>query len=266
MSPDAEHHHGAFAAAVLDPERTVPEGVARANRRDPLEAFNVYRNNVVVSLAEALKAAFPVTSQLLGESLQRALMADFVRAHPPQSPVMSAYGAGFDAFLARHPATVSRPFLADMARLERLKLDSYHSADAPMLDGAVLGTIPPEVLGVGNLVLHPATRVLSSSFPVASIFSLEQAAMAGQSVDAERSRIDMAAGEHVLITRPLFEVAVQPVPPGAAAFLHACGDGADFTAAVEAGFDADADFDLQHTLALALSNGAFTGFNPQQET
>jgi hypothetical protein len=32
----------------------------------PLEAFNVYRNNVVASLADALKAAFPVTSQLAG--------------------------------------------------------------------------------------------------------------------------------------------------------------------------------------------------------
>jgi hypothetical protein len=62
------HHHGAFASAVLDPEKPVPDGIARANGGDPLEAFNVYRNNVVASLADALKAAFPVTSLLLAKA------------------------------------------------------------------------------------------------------------------------------------------------------------------------------------------------------
>ncbi|MEM1285338.1 MAG: DNA-binding domain-containing protein [Pseudomonadota bacterium] len=266
MLPDEGHHHSAFAAAVLDPERAVPEGVARANGRDPLEAFNVYRNNVVVSLAEALKSAFPVTSQLLGEGLQRALMADFARAHPPSSPIMSAYGAEFPHYVADHPATKARPFLADIARLERLKLDSYHAADAPMLDGSVLGRVPPEALAVGRLVPHPAMYLLSSAFPIASIFDLEQAAIAGQDVDAARSQINMASGEHALITRPLFDVVVQPIALGAASFLRACGDGADFTGAVDAALEADPAFDLQQTLALALSSGSFSGFDPQLET
>lgn len=260
MSPDLPHDE--FAAALLDPDRAVPGGIGRANGGEPLEAFNVYRNNVVASLAEALKAAFPITSQLLGEGLQRALMADFARAHPPRTAVMAHYGVGFDTFLREHPATKARPFLADMAALERLRLDSYHAADAPVFDGAVLATLEPQALATGRFVVHPATRVFLSAFPIASIYQIELAQSRGEMPGEERQAVNMNEGQAVLITRPAYEVFLNRISVGDAAFLMACDTGASFDEATEAGFEADPLFDLQTALSVLLSSGSLQAFQP----
>lgn len=256
--------HDAFAAAILDPDRAVPAGIGRANGGDPVQAFNVYRNNVVASLAEALKAAFPITSQLLGEGLQRALMADYARAHPPKTAVMAQYGHGFDAFLRDHQATKARPFLADMAAMERLRLDSYHSADAEVFDGAVLASLDPDVLAAGTFVLHPATRVFTSHFPLASIYAIELAQSRGETPAEDRHAINMNESQAVLITRPAYEVFVNRIGLGDAAFLNACGAGVSFDEAAEAGFEADTLFDLQTALSLSLTSGSLQGFHPSK--
>lgn len=39
-----------WSTALLNPELEVPEGVVIWNNSDPLPRFNVYRNNIVVSL------------------------------------------------------------------------------------------------------------------------------------------------------------------------------------------------------------------------
>lgn len=267
MLPDKAYAypHDAFAAAVLDPDRDVPNGIARANGGDPLQAFNVYRNNVVTSLAEALKAAFPITSQLLGEGLQRALMADFARAHPPKSAVMAHYGHGFDAFLRAHPATKARPFLADMASLERLRLDSYHAADSAVFDGSALTTLDPDVLAAGSFVLHPATRIFVSRFPLASIYAIELAQSRGETPAEDRHAINMNDGQAVLVTRPFYEVFINRIGIGDAAFLNACRAGVSFDEAAETGFEADRLFDLQTALSLALTSGSFQSFQPSND-
>ena len=44
-----------FAAALLDPDRPVPEAVTAHTARRPLRRFAVYRNNVVAGLVNALR-------------------------------------------------------------------------------------------------------------------------------------------------------------------------------------------------------------------
>ncbi len=256
------HHHSAFARAVLNPIADVPKGIVRANRGDPTEAFNVYRNNVVASLAEALKGAYPVTAHLLGDGLQRALMADFVRQHPPKSAVLSAYGGAFPGFLARHPTTKAKPFLADVALLECRRIEAYHAADAQALEGASLAGIAPDALSAGTFLLHPAVRLVASRFPIASIHAIETAALAGHDTQETRTRIDLRRSEAVLITRPHYEVDSRPISRGYFAFLNACARHAPFGAAADAGFKADERFDLQACLTLCLTAGAFRAFQP----
>lgn len=261
MLHDAKNDQATFTQAVLNPDMPVPDGIARANGGDPREAFNVYRNNVVASLAETLKSAFPITSHLLGEGLQRALMADFARAHPPKSAVMSAYGEAFPGFLAQHPTTKGKPFLADIALLERRRIDAYHAADAPVFDGALLTQIDPDVLTASTLMVHPAVRLVSSRFPVATIHAIEKAEMDGTLQEGARAGVDLRKGEFVLIARPHYDVAHQNIGAGDFAFIQACARGIPFGAAAAAGFDAEPDYDFQGSLALTLTAGVFTSLH-----
>ena len=44
----------AFTAALLDPELPCPMGLSAWNGSDPAQRFRVYRNNVIISLVDAL--------------------------------------------------------------------------------------------------------------------------------------------------------------------------------------------------------------------
>lgn len=69
-----------FAAALLDPARPAPAGLTSWNGSDPAQRFAVYRNNVTVSLIDALADTFPVVQALVGVDFFRTMAREFVRA------------------------------------------------------------------------------------------------------------------------------------------------------------------------------------------
>jgi len=57
-----------FAAALLNPEFSVPAGLVGPDGELSLQRFSVYRINVVIGLTEALRAAFPAICRIVGEA------------------------------------------------------------------------------------------------------------------------------------------------------------------------------------------------------
>ena len=62
----------AFAQALRDPAAPPPR-LAALNGCDPFARFNVHRNNVAVSLVDALCERHPVCVQLVGAEFFRAM-------------------------------------------------------------------------------------------------------------------------------------------------------------------------------------------------
>ena len=89
-----------FRAALLDPSCPAPDGVQNPDGVPATKRFDVYRNNVAVSLTDALETAFPVVNKLVGTDFFRAMAGVYLRAHPPSSPVMMFYGDEMPDFLA----------------------------------------------------------------------------------------------------------------------------------------------------------------------
>jgi len=236
-----------FAAAVLDPARPVPEGLVTPDGQPAQRRFDVYRNNVVYSLAEALKTAFPAIHSLLGEENFKGLAGLFVRRHPPRSPVLMLYGEDLPGFLEDLPQVAHLPYLPDVARLELARRQAYHASDAPVLDPAALA-IEAEALMTAELVVHPALRVIRSHYPVADIWQF--------AMDPSSPKPG-AAGQAVAVTRPEFDPVQTVLPPGAATFLASLSDGKRFGEAVDAA-EGVPGFGLSDTLSACLGAGAFT--------
>ena len=78
----------AFAQALLDPDRAAPCSVSGPNGKAARKRYDVYRNNVTVSLINALAATFPATRRVVGEDFFRAMARFHVRATPPSSPLL----------------------------------------------------------------------------------------------------------------------------------------------------------------------------------
>ncbi len=240
----------ALAGALLDPERPVPAAVAGPRGGPAGRRFGVYRNNVTVSLIEALAAAFPATRRITGSDFFRAMARFHVRATPPTSPLLFEYGRDFPDFITSYDHARGMPWLADVARIERAWLDAYHAADATPLPPGKLAAISPARLGGAVFAAHPATRVLRSRFPAVSIFAANRA-------DAPVGPITATAAEDALVTRPGLEVAVRRLPAGGADFVERLIAGVPLGIAAAAALAESPTFDLAAGIAGILEAGAF---------
>ncbi len=234
-----------FGKALLDPEMPVPNGVVGPHGRPAGRRYNVYRNNVVVSLTEALAAAFPVVRALVGEEFFTAMAGVFVRQHPPTSPLMIYYGEAFADFLAGFPPAHQVAYLPDMARLEYARRESYHSADATPCPASKLALLEAEGVETRHLHLHPSLRIVRSNYPIFSIWRFN-------STD-DRSPIPQQP-ETIMISRPASQLSMRTIPESAAMFLHALQT-QPLGAAVEATSTKHQDFDLTANLGEMLRSG-----------
>lgn len=236
----------AFRAALTDPALPVPAGLTDPQGRPAGRRFDVYRNNVTQSLTDALRSGLPVIRRLVGDDFFAAMAREFVRAHPPDSPLIMFYGGGLPAFLETFPPVAHLRYLPDVARLELALRQAYHAADAPALPGAALQALPAGRLMASRLRLAPAARLVRSRWPIHAIWR-------ANTEDAPPPRAVVA--ENVLILRPGLDPVAHLLPPGAGAFVAALLDGRDFGTALDAG----GPFDLTAVLTLLLDGGAICG-------
>lgn len=249
MTQTPERQYGAFAAALLDPKSSVPEGLKAWHAGPVSKRLAVYRNNVVVGLIDALVERFPVCLRLLGMDFFRAMAKSFVRASPPRTPILAEYGEDFAAFISEFEPARDLPYLADVARLEWAVGRAYHAADAPPLPLEAARKIPMDVLGEAIFTLHPSAQLVCSRFPVLSIWTTNM-------FDATVQDVRLDRGEDVLVLRPHLEVAAYLLPMGGFPFVAALARGETLSAASAAD-----KIDLPGCLSLLLSCGAITAID-----
>lgn len=245
----------AFAAALLDPGLPAIDGLRTWNGSDPARRFAVYRNNVVVSLVDALADTFPVVQELVGEAFFRAMARVFVLVNPPRGRLMAFYGAAFPDFVEAFPPAAGVPYLADVARLEYLRVRAYHAADAsPLATGEIVFVLAdPAALPSLRLTLDPSLHVLFSRFAVGSLWGAHQGVLSLAEVTPDIS-------ETVLILRCALDVEVLKIARADGAFVSALLEGRPLAHAVAATLEIDPSFSPAEVLALLLQKRLVLGF------
>jgi hypothetical protein len=141
-------------------------------------AMAVYRNTVLHGSSEALRANFPVVEQVLGAEMFERVAVDFAAECPPRRPVLALYGGRFADWLEEQPWAVELPYLADVARIERLRVECLMAADAaPLPNERVREAIR---LPQARLCLHPSVRFGWLRTPAMSIWLAHQRPIASE--------------------------------------------------------------------------------------
>jgi hypothetical protein len=249
-----------FATALLNPAMRVPAGLIGPDRDPSEKRFNVYRNNVVIGLIDALKAAFPAVCRIVGDEFFTAMARVYVAHEPPTTPVMLDYGGTFPDFIGRFEPARSVPYLADVARLERAWVQAYHAAEAQPLDPAQLAMIEAPSLPHLVLKLHPSVRVVRSSFAVVQIWSMNIEGGIPVAIDLA------SGGESALVVRPHAEVEVRRLPDGAATFIEGLTSNLSVAEAAALAFDEFPTFDLTGALQELFMIHAITGWHRRDDT
>ncbi len=247
-----------FVAAVFDTDCERFPGEVRDGRFGGARLFQIYRNNVFLSLTGALAAVYPVVQRLVGEGFFNYLSDSFIRAHRPGSGNLHDFGAALAEFLAGFPACADHPYLADVARLEWAYHRVFHAA-APAFDLAALGAVPADEYGALRFDLSPAARLIVSDYPLLDIWRANQPGADDATVDLD------AGGVRLLVFRRALEVEFKHLDPGEYALLDALRDGATLAEASERAVEAAADFDLASCLQQQVALGTLTNTSTQSD-
>ncbi len=239
----------AFAQALCDPNAALPMSLCARTGSSIDDRFAVYRNNVHVSLVEALAERFPIVRALVGEDFFRAMARAYVQEHKPGSEMLHEYGEGLPEFVATFPPAQQLPYLADVARMEAAWSGSWAAQDAAALQMEALSGIRAEDLAEARVRLHPATRLIQSAWPVGSIWQAHQYAT------PDLASVQWRA-ECVLITRPEASIHLQQLLDGAAAFTAALLQRQTIADAAAAGFAVSPQLDIGTQLGALIECGA----------
>lgn len=242
-----------FRAALFDPEQAVPESLTDGENQPAGKRFNVYRNNVIVSLKEALTDSFPVIEKLIGVQNFNSLAGLFVRAHPPSDPRMMQYGADFPVFLESFTPLAHVQYLADVARLELAQRQCYHAADSSAIDPTVFSTMAPDDLAKTIASFAPALHIVRSPWPILDIWHFNMTEGAPQ---------PNAQGQDVLIARAEFDPQMHVLPQGGADLIETLQKQIPLGEALETVEQTHPDFDFSALLGLLLQTGALVSLTP----
>jgi len=176
-----------FAAAILS---------GAESEFDRWPGFAVYRNNSAMAAIEALAGAYPTVRKVLGEFGFRKLALDFFRSNPPHSPVLASYDDRFAAHADLQTLSARFPYLTDIARIDRMQIESHLAHDPPETPGLDIVKIADADWARITAVLHPATRFrwFATSAPIAWL------ALRRNAIDNVASPPRGASG--ILLTRP----------------------------------------------------------------
>jgi hypothetical protein len=134
------------------------------------ERFNVYRNNVAITLIAALRLAYPAVDKLVGPDFFDRVARAFISQRPPRTACLSDYGGELPDFLAAFPAAAALAYLADVARLEWTVNVALNAPDSPTLRPDALVGLAASEHGRVRFAPHPAVRLLDIRYPADSIW------------------------------------------------------------------------------------------------
>lgn len=241
----------AFAAHIVAGDRADLVAAVVGDSIPAAARLDVYRHHVFHSLAGALAATFPTVQALVGEEFFRGLARAFVAGALPSQPVLAEYGATFPAFIESHAVAGDLVYLADIARLDWALNVAFHSPADGRLEAADLAEIPAEQLPSRTIALAAGAGLIQSRYPIDRIWTVSQPGAPAETVDLS------AGAARLLVLRRPDDAGFVTLDEGEAAFVAALDAGRSLERAAEAGFAADAAFDLSTVFARLLALLAF---------
>lgn len=209
----------AFSHAVLSADAGTPDLPAFVGRIPPEAAFRVHQGTVMSGLTNALRLTYPTVYALVGAEFFDHAARAFIETELPTAADLSAYGAGYPAFLGVFPPASGLRYLADVAILD-LAIDRALRAR-----GGAPRRVEIDVRVA--MELAPTLSVLRLDYPADEIRAL----ISGGDTDA-LGFLDMTPrSRFVAVWRSAGGASVQPLGVVAGGFLTAVLAGATTDAA-----------------------------------
>jgi hypothetical protein len=248
-------------------QRQFAEGIFSEGKNDIADAIladglsgerrlRLYRNNTFSSLTEALRAVYPVIEQLVGKTFFEHSAQAYLKDHPSLSGNLHDFGQDFADFLEAFAPASELAYLGDVARLEWSYHCCFHAAGHAPLAPETLAAVPETQQAQLRFYLHPASRLLSSPYPILDIWQTNQKDYRGE------TRISLEQGQtFLLVIRGHDAIEFHPLQHAEFSFLRALADGQTLACAYQAAVQTDKAFHLGDCLGQHVVQGTLVAFD-----
>ena len=135
------------------------------------QRIDLYANAYFYRLLECLKEEYPAILAVIGADHFASLIREYLTRWPPTEPSIFYAGRYLPEFLRNYILVQWRPFIAELARLERVTLEVFHAPQAPLLSDETMRAIPPQKWPATELRLHPGVEILRGEWRVTDVLS-----------------------------------------------------------------------------------------------
>ena len=166
----------------------------------PEKRMDIYRNNIIENLRNALALTFPKSWKLLGDNCANSVAYNFIKArHLPNTGVFDEWGGDFSFFLSYIDELKSVPYISDFARYEWLSHQAYLSAVSAHVDASEFSKFSEEEIENLKIKFLPSIFLYESKYPIDQINEVTSNPDA-PAIDLEKR------GSYAIIYRPYLEV------------------------------------------------------------
>lgn len=224
-----------------------------ANGLTTEQRLQIYRNNVFITLTNALHAVFPCVQKIVGKDFFIGTAKKYIQQHPSTSGDLREYGHKFAEFLQTFAPAQTLPYLPEVAQLEWAYHQAFHGKASDIFDLHTLTTIPPEQYEQIKFHLNPTAQLFTFQYPILQIYQL------CQPESSDQETIDLTTGgEQILLIRNHLEITLEKLTPGEYALLTAFKLGNTFAQACKSALTTEKKFNINSYLQKHLTCGTIT--------
>lgn len=156
-----------FSAHLINKKKLEILNSLPYSKQEALARLNIYRNNVFGGFLSILSTIFPVTKKILKEDFL-IYANNYQKKYFSVSGNLNEYGEFFPKLFKKHKIK----YLYELAKLEIIYYRSYFAADAKCaFNLEKFKKIAPQDLMNLSFTLHPSCILISSKFPLYSIWN-----------------------------------------------------------------------------------------------
>ena len=140
-------------------------------RLSAVERLDIYANMYFYRILDVLREDYPRVVAMVGDSAFHDLVTDYLLARRPRNPSLREAGAHLSEYLGQHALGIARPWLAQVAYLERTHRELFDGPDAPTLTLHALQELSADVFATLAVRLCPTHVIIDSSFALSRIWN-----------------------------------------------------------------------------------------------
>lgn len=134
------------------------------------ERMEVYAKGYRARIRESLAEVYEGVHHVLGSERFDELSELYARRYPSHNYNLNYAGRHLPELLPHFSASRSLPFLSDLAKLEWLVWEAFHSFDGAPLQPSQIQEIPMEEWENMKIVFQPSVRLITSDWPILDLW------------------------------------------------------------------------------------------------